>query len=417
MPTLASVQTAYEGGNGESPSISGVDLLLYTPNDPSGRWISGGPDVVIAGPSTGPYNVKRKASPTGEPPPYSPPTIVNPHPMFVTQSPAGTGPWVIRSKRNDGTTPMVDGDPLNVPAGLSPASIRIAGQVPYPYSQLQLDIAAWSATPWCVATELYTTLEGRKIHLLRITDPSVDDATKRVMLVHCAAHPVERMSHHRVAGIAAFLCGSDPYAVQSRKDFIVYLVPNSNPDGTVHHWYRDFAKHPELTSASPAVQIGREGNRWFDGPTDVEHDGPEVYAVRSAIATIMAGSKPLQGVLDSHNSGHLPDLFQYPPGWSSLTGIGTLLATYDPTMINDRLILPDTDWSDWVGKGEITSSGYTGFPVKYPHRRLAAEYNIPSLLWEGGMCFHKNDALATPATAAAGGIAGYKAFAEWMKTH
>ena len=142
---------------------------------------------------------------------------------------------------------------------------------PYSYEQ-HLDLLASAATsPWVTVQRLGSTVQGRDMALLRITDEAGAtplDEKKKVWVI-ARQHPGETMAEWFVEGFLERLLDSDDAVARVLLDRCVfYVVPNMNPDGAVLGNLRTNAAGANL-------------NREWAAPT--ADKSPEVLLVRQAM--------------------------------------------------------------------------------------------------------------------------------------
>ncbi|MES3026173.1 MAG: M14-type cytosolic carboxypeptidase [Pseudomonadota bacterium] len=134
--------------------------------------------------------------------------------------------------------------------------------------------------------DLGSTIEGRDMNLLVIGDP----AAKRKVWVIARQHPGETMAEWFVEGMLdALLDPADPFGRQLLKESVFYVVPNMNPDGSVHGNLRTNA-------------VGANLNREWNTPTLAR--SPEVYHVKNKMV-----STGCDLFLDVHGDEGLPYVF------------------------------------------------------------------------------------------------------------
>jgi murein tripeptide amidase MpaA len=134
--------------------------------------------------------------------------------------------------------------------------------------------------------DIGSTVEGRDINVLVIGDPA---ANKKVWVI-ARQHPGETMAEWFVEGMLdALLDPADPFGRQLLKECVLYVVPNMNPDGSVHGNLRTNAAGANL-------------NREWNAPT-VERS-PEVYYVKAKMQETGCDL-----FLDVHGDEGLPYVF------------------------------------------------------------------------------------------------------------
>jgi murein tripeptide amidase MpaA len=85
---------------------------------------------------------------------------------------------------------------------------------------------------------LATTLEGRPVHFVKVTDASVPDTAKRAVWAIGRQHPAEVGGSWKGEGLLRWFLSDGPQATELRRQAILYMVPFMNPDGVWHGNYR-----------------------------------------------------------------------------------------------------------------------------------------------------------------------------------
>ena len=134
--------------------------------------------------------------------------------------------------------------------------------------------------------DLGSTVEGRDMNLLVIGDPA---APKKVWVI-ARQHPGETMAEWLVEGMLdALLDPADAFGRQLLKEAVFYVVPNMNPDGSVHGNLRTNAAGANL-------------NREWNAPT--MERSPEVFLVKQKMKETGCDL-----FLDVHGDEGLPYVF------------------------------------------------------------------------------------------------------------
>jgi hypothetical protein len=148
--------------------------------------------------------------------------------------------------------------------------VMIAYAHPYPYSREVEFINSLRQKSNITIATLGSTKESRNISLLTITDNTITDTGKIVVLITALQHAGEYSSGFIVEGLVNFLLSNNPDAVKARKESIYKIVPMLNPDGIFHGMTRYNANHEDLNS------------EWDDDTTDTIHAPvePEVACIK-----------------------------------------------------------------------------------------------------------------------------------------
>lgn len=142
---------------------------------------------------------------------------------------------------------------------------------PYSYEQHLDLLAAACQSPHVVQQRLGSTLDGRDMSLLRITDATsaVPDAEKKRVWVIARQHPGETMAEWFVEGfLERLLDGDDSVSRLLLQRCVFHVVPNMNPDGAVRG---------NLRTNAAGANLNRE---WQDPSME---RSPEVALVRQAM--------------------------------------------------------------------------------------------------------------------------------------
>jgi len=181
--------------------------------------------------------------------------------------------------------------------------------------------------PHATLAELGKTVEGRPMSLLVLGTPEQESGAppkKRVWII-ARQHPGETMAEWFVEGLVKRLAGwgdwaGDPVARKLYEHAVFYIVPNMNPDGSVHG---------NLRTNAAGANLNRE---WME--PDPERS-PEVFAVRDALHAIGCDM-----FFDIHGDEALP--YAFVAGCEMLPGFTASQATEQAAFIAAfKLASPD----------------------------------------------------------------------------
>ena len=165
-------------------------------------------------------------------------------------------------------------------------SVYYAYFEPYPWERHLALLARAEQSPLVRNEHLGFTVEGRDLNLLIVGNP---DATQKVWLI-ARQHPGETMAEWFIEGLLeGLLDGADPLARTVLQDAVFYIVPNMNPDGSVHGNLRTNAAGANL-------------NREWMAPSLAS--SPEVFLVKQKIHATGCDL-----FLDVHGDEALPYVF------------------------------------------------------------------------------------------------------------
>ncbi len=164
-------------------------------------------------------------------------------------------------------------------------SVYFAYFAPYSYQRHQKLIHSAQCEANCSHQVLGETVEGRNIDLLLI-----GNSKKKPIWITARQHPGETMAEWCAEGMIEQLLDEDNAIAQKLlKSYCFYIVPNMNPDGSVHGNLRsNFA--------------GANLNREWQEPS--KERSPEVFYVRG-----MMQKTGVEAYLDLHGDEGLPYIF------------------------------------------------------------------------------------------------------------
>jgi murein tripeptide amidase MpaA len=200
-----------------------------------------------------------------------------------------------------------DGEVMRVAFTPATNSVYLAYFEPYSYER-HLDLIGAAATSEHVTLErLGSTLDGRDMTLLQITDAtsSTPLAQKKKIWLIARQHPGEAMAEWFVEGfLERLLDDADPTARVLLDTCAFYVVPNMNPDGAVRG---------NLRTNAAGANLNRE---WAAPSLDTS---PEVFYVRQKMLEVGVDLS-----LDAHGDEALP--YNFVVGTEGTHGWGPRLA-------------------------------------------------------------------------------------------
>ncbi|MFX1803042.1 M14-type cytosolic carboxypeptidase [Paraburkholderia sp. A1RO-5] len=157
-------------------------------------------------------------------------------------------------------------------------SVYYAYFEPYSEERHSEFLGALQQLPHATLSELGQTVEGRPMTLLSLGmpgDTTPEGKPKKTVWIIARQHPGESMAEWFVEGLVKRLAGwgdwsGDPVARMLLERVIFHIVPNMNPDGSVHG---------NLRTNAAGANLNRE---WME--PDAKRS-PEVLVVRNAIET------------------------------------------------------------------------------------------------------------------------------------
>ena len=272
-------------------------------------------------------------------------------------------------------------------------TVYVAMDVPYTYSDLQSDVAAWESSPYCTAAALSysgisTSQGGRNMYHLRIEEPGYYD-NRLNLVITARAHPGEPQASHHMKGMVDWILSSDPTAVDFRRRVTLDVFPMLNPDGVYHGRLRNY-------------NDTFDANRQFDsidGP-DIRDEPQETFLVHSKIHELRTET---DYAIDLHSSNWL-----YPAITEDQTTIGVdAWSSADKSAILSTLAALDTG-DYWLNSiVNYDTEYFTTWRHGQPY-----QYHYKTLISEGGIYTDSGGAYPTAEKRQAGGAHFLQAFIE-----
>jgi len=146
-------------------------------------------------------------------------------------------------------------------------SIWIAHVPPYTPSDLAKLLADLRTRPATMVETIGKTVQGRDIPLVTVTNPDVDDSSKKLIWLQARQHAWEAGTSFVMEGALRFITSDDPEAKSLRDKFIFKFTPMVDLDGCANgqvrsnangydvnqHWKEVDLKHPELLRLMPEI--------------------------------------------------------------------------------------------------------------------------------------------------------------------
>ena len=164
-------------------------------------------------------------------------------------------------------------------------TVYVAYFAPYTHQRHTDDMERWSSLP-CASSEIIGySAQGRPIHMLTVTDPSVPESGKRRFWIHARVHTSEAPASWHIKGFVEHLLDSTLLSAQIRRNAVFYIVPETNPDGVFGGYSR---------STPSGVNLEINWNR------PVEQTAQEVRVLKRTIERLTA-DRPMDAALNTHS--------------------------------------------------------------------------------------------------------------------
>jgi len=240
--------------------------------------------------------------------------------------------------------------------------VIVGHQAPISYENLEQFIAEWEKSPFVNVHVIGTSIEGRKIYRLEVTDTNVESSNKWVH--HFSnQHPGEHYAQWRMVGMLEWLLsetGRD-YLKRSINHFIFMM----SPDAPSHGWYRVNAE---------GVDMNRSYRSQGSSDTDQAH---EAYICQKDLEELMVSENPVTDLWIMHTwQGAVESIMI--PGPEIGTQVGPLTEFREIMINNDPLLLVEPI------KTEELDMATLGYWTHGPH----AQFGITTVLCEGAGTFY-----------------------------
>jgi hypothetical protein len=172
-------------------------------------------------------------------------------------------------------------------------TIWIAHVPPYPTSRLHRLLTEVNHHPQAVVQVIGQSVQGRALHLVTVTNPAVPDTRKKTVWLIARQHAWEAPTSLVMEGALRFLTSEDPRAALLRDRFVCQFVPMMDPDGSANGQVRFNANGYDLNRHWDEVDLRQK--EWL-------RRLPEVWYVKKALVDWRAAGRPLDLVLNLHNT-------------------------------------------------------------------------------------------------------------------
>jgi hypothetical protein len=238
--------------------------------------------------------------------------------------------------------------------------VFIGTQVPMSREDAVALIDGWRQSPFVQVHEVGTTLGGRPMYRVEITDGSSPHPRERRWVHYFAnQHPGEHNSQWRMAGLVEWVLSDAARDFRQRN--IVHIVMMMSPDAPSNGWYRVNAQGVDMNRSYRAAGA------------DASEQAHEAYLWQRDFEALMASEAPVTTVWAMHTWPGVVDP-RITPGPEMGTTLGPWTDFRDVLTKHDRLRLIRT-------LEDAGDSGYGGTTwTAGPH----AQFGITAILCEGG---------------------------------
>ncbi|RZP23982.1 T9SS type A sorting domain-containing protein [bacterium] len=163
----------------------------------------------------------------------------------------------------------------------------------YGYSDLLEDIELWQQSPFVSIDSIGSTVQGRAVWELIISENPSSDFYKRIY-IHARTHPGEEESFWVADEIINYLIADTQEAAFIRSNTIFHIVPMHNPDGVELGYARENANGLDIESG------------WDDSILQ-----PEVVALQNRFIELSFAPNPIKVALNMHSAYACKRYFVY----------------------------------------------------------------------------------------------------------
>jgi hypothetical protein len=164
-------------------------------------------------------------------------------------------------------------------------TVYIASFIPYTMTKLYDKINDWDTNDFVSVSEIGHSGEGKTMHMLTITDKSINDINKKSVWIHGRAHPSESPGTYHLEALIDLITSESRLAKELRKQVVFYIVPIINPDGV-------FGGYARSSSNGVNIEIN------WDRPDSLTNS--EVKVLKSKINEL-SNIKPFELLLNMHS--------------------------------------------------------------------------------------------------------------------
>lgn len=155
----------------------------------------------------------------------------------------------------------------------------------YSYDSLLADLSLWEQSEFVTIESLGTSIQGRDIFELTISDFNISNNNKKRVYIHARTHPAEVQSFWVSNEIITLLLATSDLSTYLKENFIFHLVPMFNPDGVELEYGRENANGIDMESNWNASTVEKE-----------------VAVLRMRFNTLMLEDNPIEVALNMHSA-------------------------------------------------------------------------------------------------------------------
>lgn len=172
-------------------------------------------------------------------------------------------------------------------------AVWIAHQPPYPPARLARLLADIDRFDHARVEVIGKSARGRDLHLVTVTDPSLDDRGKAVVWLQARQHAWESGTSFVMEGALRFVTSEDPAARALRRRAVFLFTPMVDPDGCASGQVRfnangyDVNRHWDEVDLTSKAYLARM---------------PEIWYVKKAIVDRVDSGRPIDLLVNLHNT-------------------------------------------------------------------------------------------------------------------
>lgn len=181
-------------------------------------------------------------------------------------------------------------DTLGFRLQLQSDTVWIAQNLPFTMTRMYTFLDTLESSPMVTRETIGTSVHGRPIDMLTLTDNSYPDEGKNTVWLISRQHPTETPSSYLIQGLLRRVLDSSTFSGAFLRDIVLMIVPMVNVDGVVEGFARRNANGIDLN------------RNWHSTPGEIGYEEPEIRGVHQAIDDYLSSGDSIDFFMDLHSS-------------------------------------------------------------------------------------------------------------------
>jgi len=186
-------------------------------------------------------------------------------------------------------------DTLGFRLQLQSDTVWIAQNFPFTMTRMYTFLDTLESSPMVTRQTIGTSVHGRPIDMLTLTDNSYPEENKRTVWLISRQHPTETPSSYLLQGLLRRVLDSSIFSEAFLRDIVLMIVPIINVDGVVEGFARRNANGVDLN------------RNWHSTPGEIDDEEPEIRGVHLAIDDYLSSGGTIDFFMDLHSSRRSED--------------------------------------------------------------------------------------------------------------